>query len=59
MLAEHAAALHDARAAAGPRLADAVRERLAELAMEGASFEVGLLAARGARARRARTTSSS
>ena len=42
MLAEHAAALHDARAAAGPRLADAVRERLAELAMEGASFAVGL-----------------
>ena len=42
VLAEHAAALHDARAAAGPRLADAVRERLAELAMEGASFAVGL-----------------
>ena len=42
VLAEHAAALHDARAAAGPRLADAVRERLAELAMEGASFTVGL-----------------
>jgi DNA repair protein RecN (Recombination protein N) len=42
VLAGHAAALHDARAAAGPRLADAVRERLAELAMEGASFAVGL-----------------
>ena len=42
VLAEHAAALHKARAAAGPRLADAVRERLAELAMEGASFSVGL-----------------
>jgi DNA repair protein RecN (Recombination protein N) len=42
VLAEQAAALHDARAAAGPRLADAVRERLAELAMEGASFSVGL-----------------
>ena len=42
VLAERAAALHDARAAAGPRLADAVRERLAELAMEGASFAVGL-----------------
>ncbi|MEO8687093.1 MAG: DNA repair protein RecN [Solirubrobacteraceae bacterium] len=42
VLAGHASALHDARAAAGPRLADAVRERLAELAMEGASFAVGL-----------------
>jgi DNA repair protein RecN (Recombination protein N) len=42
VLAEHAAALHDARAAAAPRLADAVRERLAELAMQGASFSVGL-----------------
>ncbi|MEA2136228.1 MAG: repair protein RecN, partial [Solirubrobacteraceae bacterium] len=42
VLAEHAAALHAARAAAGPRLADAVRDRLAELAMEGASFAVGL-----------------
>ncbi len=41
-LAEHAAALHDVRAVAGPRLADAVRDRLAELAMEGASFAVGL-----------------
>jgi DNA repair protein RecN (Recombination protein N) len=42
VLAERAAALHDARAAAGPQLADAVRKRLAELAMEGASFSVGL-----------------
>ena len=42
VLAERAAALRAARAAAAPRLADAVRERLAELAMEGASFEVGL-----------------
>jgi DNA repair protein RecN (Recombination protein N) len=42
VLAGHAAALHDARAAAAPRLADAVRERLAELAMEGASFAVDL-----------------
>jgi DNA repair protein RecN (Recombination protein N) len=42
VLTERAAALHDARAAAGPRLADAVRDRLAELAMEGASFAVGL-----------------
>jgi DNA repair protein RecN (Recombination protein N) len=42
VLAEHAAALHDARAAAAPRLADAVRDRLAELAMEGATFAVGL-----------------
>jgi len=41
-LAERAAALHDARAEAGPRLADAVRDRLAELAMEGASFAVEL-----------------
>ena len=41
-LAERAAAVHDARAAAGPELADAVRERLAELAMEGASFAVEL-----------------
>ena len=41
-LAQAAAALHDARAEAGPRLADAVRERLAELAMEGASFAVEL-----------------
>jgi DNA repair protein RecN (Recombination protein N) len=42
VLGERAAALHDARAEAAPRLAEAVRERLAELAMEGASFSVGL-----------------
>ena len=41
-LDEAAAALHAARAEAGPRLADAVRERLGELAMEGASFAVEL-----------------
>ncbi len=41
-LAERAAVLHEARAEAGPRLADAVRERLAGLAMEGASFAVEL-----------------
>jgi DNA repair protein RecN (Recombination protein N) len=41
-LAESAAALHAAREQAGARLADAVRERLAELAMEGAHFEVRL-----------------
>ena len=41
-LAERAAALHAARAEAGPQLADAVRDRLAELAMEGASFAVEL-----------------
>ena len=34
--------LGDARRAAAPRLAEAVRERLGELAMEGASFEVAL-----------------
>src|SRR4051794_11026396 len=34
--------LHDARMAAGPALAESVRERLASLAMEGASFEVAL-----------------
>jgi DNA repair protein RecN (Recombination protein N) len=42
VLAERAAALHDARERAGGRLAEAVRERLAELAMEGASFAVAL-----------------
>nr|MBA3326980.1 DNA repair protein RecN [Solirubrobacterales bacterium] len=36
------ARLHDARAAAAPRLARAVRQRLAELAMEGASFSIEL-----------------
>jgi len=34
--------LRGARAGAAPRLADAVRERLGELAMEGASFEIDL-----------------
>jgi DNA repair protein RecN (Recombination protein N) len=34
--------LHEARAAAGPALAESVRERLAELAMEAAAFEVAL-----------------
>jgi DNA repair protein RecN (Recombination protein N) len=37
-----AAQLRAARVAAAPGLADAVRERLAELAMEGARFEVAL-----------------
>jgi DNA repair protein RecN (Recombination protein N) len=41
-LAEIAAELHDARAAAAPALAEAVRERLAELAMPDACFEVEL-----------------
>ena len=36
-------ALHKARAAAGPRLAAAVRRRLDELAMKGAAFEVQLV----------------
>jgi DNA repair protein RecN (Recombination protein N) len=40
--AELAAALHEGRATAAPRLAEAVRERLAGLAMEGATFEVVL-----------------
>src|SRR4051794_1948799 len=40
--AELAAGLHKARAAAAPKLAKAVRERLAGLAMEGATFEVVL-----------------
>jgi DNA repair protein RecN (Recombination protein N) len=34
--------LHAAREAAGPALAESVRERLASLAMEGATFEVAL-----------------
>jgi DNA repair protein RecN (Recombination protein N) len=34
--------LHEARAAAGPALAESVRERLAELAMEAAAFSVAL-----------------
>jgi DNA repair protein RecN (Recombination protein N) len=37
-----AAELRAERARAAPRLADAVRERLGELAMEGASFEIEL-----------------
>jgi DNA repair protein RecN (Recombination protein N) len=41
-LARLAGALGKARRAAAPRLATAVRDRLAELAMEGAAFEVGL-----------------
>ena len=41
-LAGGRAALRKARAAAAPKLAAAVRERLAELAMEGASFEIAL-----------------
>jgi len=41
-LAEEAHALHAAREAAAPELAAAVRARLAELAMEGASFEIAL-----------------
>jgi DNA repair protein RecN (Recombination protein N) len=41
-LAGRAAELHEARADAGPRLAEAVRDRLGELAMEGASFAVSL-----------------
>ena len=36
------AALHDARAAAAPRLADAVSAALGDLAMEGARFDVRL-----------------
>jgi DNA repair protein RecN (Recombination protein N) len=41
-LAERAGELRTAREAAAPRLAEAVRERLAELAMADASFEVGI-----------------
>ena len=40
--ADLAAALHKARAAAAPKLAKAVRERLTGLAMEGATFAVAL-----------------
>src|SRR6185436_16582006 len=43
--AEHAAvatALHEARAAQAPRLATAVLARLADLAMEGATFAIEL-----------------
>ena len=57
-LAAVAAELHDARAAAAPALAEAVRERLAELAMPDARFEVAARAARGARPEPAPTTSS-
>ncbi|HEY8582565.1 MAG TPA: DNA repair protein RecN [Capillimicrobium sp.] len=41
-LRAQASELHQARAAAAPALAESVRERLADLAMEGASFEVTL-----------------
>jgi DNA repair protein RecN (Recombination protein N) len=41
-LDERAAALRATRREAAPRLATAVRERLAELAMPGASFEIAL-----------------
>jgi DNA repair protein RecN (Recombination protein N) len=41
-LAQHAAALGAERRRAAPRLAAAVRDRLGELAMEGAQFEVSL-----------------
>jgi len=41
-LALEAAELRSARAEAAPRLSAAVRERLADLAMEGASFDVAL-----------------
>ena len=46
-LESHAAALHEARAAAAGELAGAVRERLAALAMEGATFEARLAARDG------------
>jgi DNA repair protein RecN (Recombination protein N) len=39
-LERHGAALRAARLEHGPRLAGAVRDRLAELAMDGASFEI-------------------
>ena len=41
-LAERAGALHATRVEAAPRLAAGVRERLAELAMDGASFDIAL-----------------
>jgi DNA repair protein RecN (Recombination protein N) len=41
-LAAGSAALHKSRAAAGPKLAAAVRRRLDELAMKGAAFEIEL-----------------
>jgi len=43
-LSGHAAALHEARTRAAPALAEAVRARLAELAMGGASFAIELTA---------------
>ena len=42
VLASGSAALHKSRAAAGPKLAAAVRRRLDELAMKGAAFEIEL-----------------
>ncbi len=42
VLRERAAELHAAREAAAPALAESVRERLADLAMEAAAFEVVL-----------------
>jgi DNA repair protein RecN (Recombination protein N) len=42
VLATVSAELHEARVAAGPALAESVRERLAELAMEAAAFSVAL-----------------
>jgi len=47
-LAGVAGELHDARAAAAPALAEAVRARLAELAMPDARFEVAIEPRRGA-----------
>jgi DNA repair protein RecN (Recombination protein N) len=41
-LAKRGRALHATRAKAAPRLAGAVRERLADLAMEAAAFEISL-----------------
>jgi DNA repair protein RecN (Recombination protein N) len=41
-LTAEAGDLHAARASGAPRLADAVRARLAELAMEGATFEIAV-----------------
>jgi DNA repair protein RecN (Recombination protein N) len=46
-LSRLAAALHEARSAAAPSLASAVRERLAELAMADAEFSVRLSAREG------------
>jgi DNA repair protein RecN (Recombination protein N) len=41
-LAERCAALHETRAKAAPKLAAGVRARLADLAMDGATFEIAL-----------------